>query len=144
MLREATEISLLVLKESNKSRFDCFSRYEQCIDHIPYYLSGWVACTFPPTTFLETAVYRVRLSFVSRQPLSYWSRRSDWVLKFIIRRCVDLLNGDPSSMGCCPWRRKTSTCGLFWAFPCLWQSESFSVTAEAVQLWDFCLPTTLV
>ena len=27
-------------KESNKSRFESFSRYEQCIDHIPYYLSG--------------------------------------------------------------------------------------------------------
>ena len=37
MIREATEICLRVLKESNKSRFDSFSRYEQCIDHIPYY-----------------------------------------------------------------------------------------------------------
>ena len=40
MAREATDICLRVLKESNKSRFDSFSRYEQCIDHIPYYLSG--------------------------------------------------------------------------------------------------------
>ena len=40
MVREATDICLRVLKESNKSRFDSFSRYEQCIDHIPYYLSG--------------------------------------------------------------------------------------------------------
>ena len=39
-VREATDICLRVLKESNKSRFDSFSRYEQCIDHIPYYLSG--------------------------------------------------------------------------------------------------------
>ena len=31
---------LRVLKESNKSKFDSFSRYEQCIDHIPYYISG--------------------------------------------------------------------------------------------------------
>ena len=31
---------LRVLKESNKSRFDSYSRQEQCIDHIPYYLSG--------------------------------------------------------------------------------------------------------
>ena len=38
--REATDICLRVLKESDKSRFDSFSRYEQCIDHIPYYLSG--------------------------------------------------------------------------------------------------------
>ena len=28
------------VKESNKSRFDSYSRQEQCIDHIPYYLSG--------------------------------------------------------------------------------------------------------
>ena len=40
MVREATDICLRVLKESNKSRFDSFSRYEQCIDHIPYYFSG--------------------------------------------------------------------------------------------------------
>ena len=31
---------LRVLKESNKSRFDGYSRQKQCIDHIPYYLSG--------------------------------------------------------------------------------------------------------
>ena len=40
MVREATDICLRVLKESNKSRFDSFSPFEQCIDHIPYYLSG--------------------------------------------------------------------------------------------------------
>ena len=34
------EMCLRVLKESNKSRFDSYSRQEQCIDHIPYYLSG--------------------------------------------------------------------------------------------------------
>ena len=31
---------LRVLKESNKSRFDRYSRQKQCIDHIPHYLSG--------------------------------------------------------------------------------------------------------
>ena len=40
MAREAMDMCSRVLKESNKSRFDSFSRYEQCIDHIPYYLSG--------------------------------------------------------------------------------------------------------
>ena len=44
------EMCLRVLKESNKSRIDSYSRQEQCIDHI-------VACTFFPTTFLEIAVY---------------------------------------------------------------------------------------
>ena len=34
------KMCLWVLKESNKSRFDSYSRQEQCIDHIPYYLSG--------------------------------------------------------------------------------------------------------
>ena len=27
-------------KESNKSRFDIYSRQKQCIDHIPYYFAG--------------------------------------------------------------------------------------------------------
>ena len=44
--REATDICLRVLKESNKSRFDSFSRYKQCIDHIPYYLSGLSSAHF--------------------------------------------------------------------------------------------------
>ena len=40
LARKATEMCLRVLKESNKNRFDSYSRQEQCIDHIPYYLSG--------------------------------------------------------------------------------------------------------
>ena len=40
LARKAMKMCLLVLKESNKSRFDSYSRQEQCIDHIPYYLSG--------------------------------------------------------------------------------------------------------
>ena len=38
--REAMGVCLWVLKESMKSRFDSKSVREQCIDHIPYYLSG--------------------------------------------------------------------------------------------------------
>ena len=34
------KMCLRVLKESNKSRFDSYSRQEPCTDHIPYYLSG--------------------------------------------------------------------------------------------------------
>ena len=48
---------LRVLKESNKSRFDSYSRQEQCIGHIPYYLSGLSRAHFFPTTFLKIAVY---------------------------------------------------------------------------------------
>ena len=40
LARKTMKICLRVLKESNKSRFDSYSRQEQCIDHIPYYLSG--------------------------------------------------------------------------------------------------------
>ena len=37
---KAMKMCLRVLTESNKSRFDSHSRQEQCIDHIPYCLSG--------------------------------------------------------------------------------------------------------
>ena len=40
LARKAMEMCFRVLEESNKSRFDSYSRQEQCIDHIPYYLSG--------------------------------------------------------------------------------------------------------
>ena len=40
LARKAVEMCLRVLKESNKSRFDRYSRQKQCIDHFPYYLSG--------------------------------------------------------------------------------------------------------
>ena len=40
LARKAMEMCFRVLKESNKSRFDSYGRQEQCIDHIPYYLSG--------------------------------------------------------------------------------------------------------
>ena len=53
------DICLRVLKESNKSRFDSYSRREQCIDHIPYCHSGLSRAHFFPTTFLEIAVYSV-------------------------------------------------------------------------------------
>ena len=38
LARKAMKMCLRVLTESNKSRFDSYSRQEQCIDHIPYYL----------------------------------------------------------------------------------------------------------
>ena len=40
MAREAMQICLPVLKETNKSRFDSYSVRNKCIDHIPYYLSA--------------------------------------------------------------------------------------------------------
>ena len=38
--RKAMEMCVRVLKESSKSRLDSYSRQEQCIEHILYYLSG--------------------------------------------------------------------------------------------------------
>ena len=46
MAREATDICLRVLKESNKSRFDSYSVKNKCIDDIPYYLSGFSRAQF--------------------------------------------------------------------------------------------------
>ena len=55
LARKAMKMCLRVLKESNKSRFDSYSRQEQCIDHIPYYFRDCRVHIFP-TTFLEIAV----------------------------------------------------------------------------------------
>ena len=40
LARKAMKKCFLVLKESNKSSFDSYRRQEQCIDRIPYCLSG--------------------------------------------------------------------------------------------------------
>ena len=56
LARKAMEMCFRVLKESNKCRFDSYSRQEHCIDHIPYCLSGLSRAHFFPTTFLEIAV----------------------------------------------------------------------------------------
>ena len=54
------DVCLRVLKKNNKSRFDSYSVREQCIDHIPYYLSGLSRPHFVRTTFLKIAVYYLR------------------------------------------------------------------------------------
>ena len=58
MAREAVDICLRMLKESNKSRFDSYSvrNSELIVSHtvLPF---GIVACTFFPTTVLEVATY---------------------------------------------------------------------------------------
>ena len=40
LARKAMKMCLQVLMESNKSKFDRYSRQKPCIDQIPYYLSG--------------------------------------------------------------------------------------------------------
>ena len=51
LARKAMKMCLRVLTESNESRFDSYSREEQCIDHIPYYLSGLSRANFFRQTF---------------------------------------------------------------------------------------------
>ena len=63
MAREATDICSRVLMESSKSRLDGDSRYEQCIGHIPYYLSGLSRAHFfmlSITAFEPTIGRRIR------------------------------------------------------------------------------------
>ena len=69
---------LRVLKESNKSRFDSYSRQKQCIDHIPYYLSGLSCAHFSDNLsqnssilgilFNSTFQLRLRLANVKNIP----------------------------------------------------------------------------
>ena len=77
LARKAMEMCLRVLKESNKSRFDSYSRQEQCIDHIPYYLSGLSRAQFmesltrltkrcSKTPLLEPALFAETFSDVGR------------------------------------------------------------------------------
>ena len=68
MAREAMDVCLRALKESNKSRFNN-------TDHIPYYPSGLSLAHFFPTNFLEIAVYRtdpLRRDQQDFQELMYW------------------------------------------------------------------------
>ena len=46
LAQKAMKKCLRVLTESNESSFDSYSRQEQCIDHIPYYLSGLSRANF--------------------------------------------------------------------------------------------------
>ena len=47
---------LRVLKESKKSRFDRYSRQKQCIDHVPYYLSGLSRAHFSDNVFRNSCI----------------------------------------------------------------------------------------
>ena len=70
MAREATDVCSRVLKESNKLKVGSTATVvteEQCIKHIPYYLSGLSRAHFP-TTFLEIAVYTARVTALDGYP----------------------------------------------------------------------------
>ena len=65
LARKAMEMCLRVLKESNKSRFDSYSRQEQCSDHIPYYLSGLSRAHFSDNLSWNSCIH-VKLSTAQR------------------------------------------------------------------------------
>ena len=60
LARKAMEMCLRVLKESNKSRFDNYSRQEQCTDHIPYYLSVLSRVHFSDNLSRNSCMYTSR------------------------------------------------------------------------------------
>ena len=55
------EMCLRVLKERNKSRIDSYSRQEQCIDHIPYYLPGLSLHVFPHNFSRNSCMHRAQM-----------------------------------------------------------------------------------
>ena len=68
MAGEATDICWRVLMESNKSRFDSYSREEQCIDPIPYYLSGLSCARFFDNLSRNSCIWTGGLPHLSRLP----------------------------------------------------------------------------
>ena len=56
MTLEAMDVSLRVLKESNKSKFDSYSVRNSVYWSYPILPFGIVVCTLFPATFLEIAV----------------------------------------------------------------------------------------
>ena len=53
MAREAMDVCLLGLEESNKSRLDSYTVKNKCIDHIPYYLSGFLRAQFLRQLYIQ-------------------------------------------------------------------------------------------
>ena len=64
MVRQAMDVCLRLLKESNKSRFDSYSvRNSTCCGSYPILPFGIFARSFYPTTFLEIAVVTINELF---------------------------------------------------------------------------------
>ena len=75
--REAMEVCLRVLKESSKSRLDSYSVREQCIDRIPYYLSGLSRVLFS---------YNLSRNSCTRPGSLFWPKRKAIRTKFLFWR----------------------------------------------------------
>ena len=67
LARKAMEMYFGVLEESNKSRFDSYGCQEQCIDHIPYYLSGLSRAHFSDNLSRNSCI---RLRLATSEPAS--------------------------------------------------------------------------
>ena len=59
------ETCFRVLKESNKCRFDSYSRQEQCIDHIPYCLSGLSRAHFSDNLSRNSCIPKNKTDFLT-------------------------------------------------------------------------------
>ena len=69
MARQAMDVCLRVLKESNDSRFNSYSVREQRIDHIPFYLSRLSRAHFfrqPFSKYLHVVVQLISFSLFLR------------------------------------------------------------------------------
>ena len=84
--QDAMEVCLRELKERNKSRLRQQQCQEQCIDHIPYYLSGLSRALFfrqlfskytyaPHSVFSKFLIIRTKPSFLS--PVQHYNFTSD-------------------------------------------------------------------
>ena len=71
MARKTKDICLRVLKESNKSMFDSYSRQEQCIDHIPYYLLGLSRAHFFRQPFSNNCIHMDNLRHGQSKTVSH-------------------------------------------------------------------------
>ena len=76
LARKAMEMCLRVLKESNKSRFDSYRPQEQCIDHIPYCLSGLSRAHFFRQPFSKQMYSRTPGQYLSISPSVDSARKS--------------------------------------------------------------------
>ena len=88
LARKAMEMCLRVLKESNKSKFDSYSCQEQCIDHIPYYLSGlsrahFFRQPFSKQLYTKKLQKKVALIQVVRKRVSFQDSKNENTPKFL-------------------------------------------------------------
>ena len=68
LVGKAVEMCLRVLKESSKSRFDRYSRQKQCIDHIPYFLSGLSRAHFSNNLSRNSCIHSYKNLITSSAP----------------------------------------------------------------------------